>query len=254
MSARLKIAALAASLIAGVVAGADSAAAQNDPVIVVPGRAGVPVMMYGIDVSGAVIEGETSLNRPDGAYPPTVIMRYWPPDHYRNPGAYFPATGHKPRYGRREVIPPADRPMPVPARPFYRDWMIESAPGPASTPAPYDPAAGDGGAPNGGAVNGGAANGGAANGGGAAFGARQGLPPSAAQFPMVSPRPRFHDAPPPPHVNPASLPPHAHPAPLPPHVHPAPLPPHVHAGPPPPRVHPARPRPRVHRAPPPHRP
>jgi len=250
MSARLKIAALAAGLIAGVVAGADSAAAQNDPVIVVPGRPGVPVMMYGVDVSGAVIEGETSLNRPDGAYPPTVIMRYWPPDHYRNPGAYFPATGHKPQYGRQEVIPPADRQMPVRAKPFYRDWMIESAPGPASTPAPYDPAAGNdgapnGGAPNGGAVNGGAANGGAANGGGAAFGARQGLPPSAAQFPMVSPRPRFHHAPPPPHVNPASLPPHAHPA---------PLPPHVHAGPPPPRVHPARPRPRVHRAPPPHRP
>ena len=241
MSARLKIAALAAGLIAGVVAGADSAAAQNDPVIVVPGRAGVPVMMYGVDVSGAVIEGETSLNRPDGAYPPTVIMRYWPPDHYRNPGAYFPATGHKPQYGRQEVIPPADRQMPVRAKPFYRDWMIESAPGPASTPAPYDPAAGNdgapnGGAPNGGAVNGGAANGGAANGGGAAFGARQGLPPSAAQFPMVSPRSRFHPFPPPPRF------------------HPAPLPPHVHAGPPPPRVHPARPRPRVHRAPPPHRP
>jgi hypothetical protein len=239
MSARLKIAALAAGLIAGVVAGADSAAAQNDPVIVVPGRPGVPVMMYGVDVSGAVIEGETSLNRPDGAYPPTVIMRYWPPDHYRNPGAYFPATGHKPRYGRREVIPPPDRPMPVPAKPYYRDWMIESAPGPASTPAPYDPAAGNGGAPNGGAVNGGAAN------GGAALGAGQGLPPSAARTPMVSPRPRFHHAPPSPHVNPASLPSHAHPA---------PLPPHVHAGPPPLRVHPARPRPRVHLAPPPHRP
>jgi hypothetical protein len=139
MSARLKTAALAASLIAGVVAGADSAAAQNDPVIVVPGRPGVPVMMYGVDVSGAVIEGQTSLNRPDGAYPPTVIMRYWPPNHYRNPGAYFPATGHKPHYGRREVIPPPDRPMPVPAKPYYRDWMIESAPGPVSAPVPFDP-------------------------------------------------------------------------------------------------------------------
>ena len=139
MSARLKIAALAAGLIAGVVAGADSAAAQNDPVIVVPGRPGVPVMMYGVDVSGAVIEGQTSLNRPDGAYPPTVIMRYWPPDRYRNPGAYFPATGHKPQYGRREVIPPPDRQMPVPAKPYYRDWMIESAPGPVSAPVPFDP-------------------------------------------------------------------------------------------------------------------
>ena len=247
MSARLKIAALAASLIAGVAAGADSAAAQNDPVIVVPGRPGVPVMMYGVDVSGAVIEGQTSLNRPDGAYPPTVIMRYWPPDHYRNPGAYFPATGHKPHYGRREVIPPADRQMPVPAKPYYRDWMIESAPGPVSAPVPYDPAAANGGAPNGGAVNGGAVN------GGAGFGAGQG-PPSAgaAQSPLVSPArrgaeereerggereegmrrrgeerertPRVHFAPPPPRV---------HPAPPPPRVHPAPLRPRVHLAPPP---------------------
>src|SRR3954451_1703938 len=89
MSARLKIV-LAAGLIAGLLAAADSAAAQNDPVFVVPGRQGVPVTRYGVDVSGAVIEGETSLNRPDGAYPPTVIMRYWPADRYRAPGAYFP--------------------------------------------------------------------------------------------------------------------------------------------------------------------
>ena len=129
---------LAVSLIAGVVAGADSAAAQTEPVIVVPGRPGVPVMMNGVDVSGAVIEGEFGLNRPDSGYPRTVIMRYWPPDYYRTPGAYFPATGHRPRYGRREVIPPPDRHMPAPAEPYYRNWMIESAPGPVSTPVPFD--------------------------------------------------------------------------------------------------------------------
>jgi hypothetical protein len=129
---------LAVSLIAGVVAGADSAAAQTEPVIVVPGRPGVPVMMNGVDVSGAVIEGEFGLNRPDSGYPRTVIMRYWPPEYYRTPGAYFPATGHRPRYGRREVIPPPDRHMPAPAEPYYRDWMIESAPGPVSTPVPFD--------------------------------------------------------------------------------------------------------------------
>jgi hypothetical protein len=252
MSARLKIAVLAASLIPGVVAGADSAAAQNDPVIVVPGRPGVPVMMNGVDVSGAVIEGETSLNRPDGAYPPTVIMRYWPPEHYRNPGPYFPATGHKPHYGRREVIPPADRQMPARAQRFYRDWSIESAPGPVSPTVPSDPAA------NGGAY-GGAANGGALN-GGAGFGAGQGLPSAAAQSPMVSPgrrgeeereerrgerqerrgeegktrrgeererAPLFHPGSPP---SP---------------VHHAPPPRRVHSGPPPRRVHRA-PRPHTH--------
>ena len=223
--------ALFSSLIAGTVVAADSAAAQTEPVIVVPGRPGVPVMMNGVDVSGAIIEGEFGLNRPDSGYPRTVIMRYWPPDYYRAPGAYFPATGHKPQYGRREVIPPPDRQMPVPAKRYYRDWMIESAPGPASTPAPYDPAAGNGGAANGGAANGGAVNGGAVNGGavngGAALGARQGLPPAAAaRSPMFSPLP------------------HIHPAPLPPHVHPAPLAPRIHPAPPPRRVHLA-PRPRT---------
>jgi len=100
----LKIAALAASLIAGVAAGPIRRRRRTIRSSGA-GPSGRAVMMYGVDVSGAVIEGQTSLNRPDGAYPPTVIMRYWPPDHYRNPGAYFPATGHKPQYGRREVIP-----------------------------------------------------------------------------------------------------------------------------------------------------
>ena len=130
-----------ALLAGGLLAAADPAAAQTEPVIVVPGRAGVPVMMYGVDVSGAVIEGEFGLNRPGSGYPPTVIMRYWPPPVYGQPGAYRPATGQRPRYGRLEVIPPANRRMPVPAEPFYRDWGIQSAPGPVSTPVPYDPPA-----------------------------------------------------------------------------------------------------------------
>jgi hypothetical protein len=112
---------------------AGPAAADNEPVIVVPGRPGVPVMMYGVDVSGAVIEGEWGLNRP-GVVAPTVIMRYWPRDFYGTPGAYFPATGHRPRVGRLEVVPPANRRLPPPAEPFYRDWSIESAPGPVSPP------------------------------------------------------------------------------------------------------------------------
>jgi hypothetical protein len=114
------------------------AAADNEPVIVVPGRAGVPVMMYGLDVSGAVIEGEWGLNRP-GVIAPTVIMRYWPPDLYPAPGGYFPATGHRPRYGRLEVIPPPNRRLPPPAEPYYREWGIQSAPAPATIPVPYDP-------------------------------------------------------------------------------------------------------------------
>jgi hypothetical protein len=114
------------------------AAAENEPVIVVPGRAGVPVMMYGVDVSGAVIEGEWGLNRP-GVVAPTVIMHYWPPEPNATPGGYFPATGHRPPYGRLERIPPPNRRLPPPAEPYYREWGIESAPGPVTAPVPYDP-------------------------------------------------------------------------------------------------------------------
>ncbi len=114
------------------------ACAQNEPVIVVPGHPGVPVMMYGIDVSGAVIEGEFGLNRP-GQVAPTVILPYPAPILFTPPpGGYFPATGYRPRSGRLEVIPP-NRRGPQTAAPFYRGWGIESAPTPATEPTPPQP-------------------------------------------------------------------------------------------------------------------
>src|SRR6201992_4448701 len=93
------------ALLVGLMAAAPQVArADNEPVIVIPGRAGVPVLMYGVDVSGAVIEGEWGLNRP-GVVSPTVIMRYWGHDVYETPSAYYPTTGHQPRVGRLEGIP-----------------------------------------------------------------------------------------------------------------------------------------------------
>ena len=103
---------LAGGLALAALAAAAPALAENGPVIVIPGRAGVPVMMYGVDVSGAVIEGEWGLNRP-GVVAPTVIMRYWGHDVYATPSAYFPTTGQQPRVGRLEVIPPPNRRGPV---------------------------------------------------------------------------------------------------------------------------------------------
>src|SRR5215813_10488501 len=97
--------AVAAALASGALVVPPPAAADNEPVLVVPGRAGVPVMINGVDASGAVIEGEWGLNRP-GVVTPTVIMpyhmRYWVPDDEANVGPYFPRTGHKPRVGRHE--------------------------------------------------------------------------------------------------------------------------------------------------------
>lgn len=111
--------------------------AQNEPVIVVPGRPGVPVMMYGVDVSGAVIEGEFGLNRP-GQVAPTVIMPYASQALFPVPGAYFPRSGQQPRTGRLEVIPP-NRRGPQTGEPFFRAWGIESMPTPATEPVPHDP-------------------------------------------------------------------------------------------------------------------
>jgi hypothetical protein len=131
--------ALIAGLALGVVATPRPAAADNEPVIVVPGRAGVPVMMNGVDVSGAVIEGEWGLNRP-GVVAPTVIMPYWrvwAPSDEQDVGPYFPTTGHRPRYGRHEIIPPANRRKPRPAERYFREWHSESEPSPATSPAPF---------------------------------------------------------------------------------------------------------------------
>ena len=50
------------------------ALAQRAPVIVIPGKPGVPVYINGIDASWAVVEGEFGLDRP-GEVTPTVTYR-----------------------------------------------------------------------------------------------------------------------------------------------------------------------------------
>jgi hypothetical protein len=128
---------LAAGGLAAVLLSIGPAAADNEPVIVVPGRPGVPVMMYGVDVSGAVIVGEWGLNRP-GVVAPIVIMPPVVPIYQATPGGYFPATGHRPPYGRLEIVPPHRR-LPRPAQPFFREWSSQSEPTPATEPADMPP-------------------------------------------------------------------------------------------------------------------
>jgi hypothetical protein len=62
-------------------------------------------------------------------YEPGVVTRaYWEAP-WRN-RHYFPADGHKPRYGRQENLH-ARRVAAVPAEPFYRGWTnAEPAVGP----------------------------------------------------------------------------------------------------------------------------
>ena len=131
-------------------AGGAIAGADTQPVIVVPGRSGVPVMMDGQDVSGAVLEGEWGLARghtgitvipPRPLADPRYPGRNPPPPALRGQlsGGFFPGTGRKPRLGRDEVIPPANRPMPPKAESFRRGWWSESPGFPATMEQPRYP-------------------------------------------------------------------------------------------------------------------
>jgi hypothetical protein len=117
---------------------ASPALAQREPVIVIPGKPGVPVYINGIDASWGVVEGEFGLDRP-GVVAPTVTYRPLVISvPYRVPG-YYPATGRRPGYGRLEIVPPANRALPPPAPTYYRNWSIESAPGLFTEYPPFDP-------------------------------------------------------------------------------------------------------------------
>ncbi len=126
--------------------GASPAFAQRIPSVVIPGRPDVPVIINGIDASWSVVEGDYGLDRPIGMVP-TVIYRPFAvvvPEPDRGPArrrvygpAYFPSTGERPGYGRLEVVPPPNRPLPPPAESFYQSWSSQSAPGPVTTYPPF---------------------------------------------------------------------------------------------------------------------
>ena len=113
------------------VLGASPALAQRAPEIVIPGRPDVPVLINGVDVSYAVIEGDFGLDRP-GEMSPTIIYGARPllllPYYnfgYGAPG-YYPRSGKRPGYGRLEVVP-RHRHIPPPAPSYFRYWSADSA-------------------------------------------------------------------------------------------------------------------------------
>ena len=99
-----------------------AAHAQTGPVVVIPGRAGVPVTVNGVDVSGAVIYGDWGLARPGhGELIVEGPVAYAAPWSARG---YFPSAGHAPRYGRDEVEPVRRRGRPDTS--YSRTWGAES--------------------------------------------------------------------------------------------------------------------------------
>jgi hypothetical protein len=123
--------------------------ADSGPVIVIPSRPGIPVIINGRDASYAVVEGDWGLSRP-GAVPVTVIggSPVLPNEVYRRRNSYIPKYGRAPERGRYEVEPAADRALPEPAESFSRSWSTSSdtaAPATITDPATF---------PNNGNING----------------------------------------------------------------------------------------------------
>jgi hypothetical protein len=129
MRAVLMIAAACAATLAA------PACAQTGPVIAIPGKVGVPVIMNGVIVDGAVIWGDWGLARPThGVVVDGLVEFTEPPQDSR---AYYPKTGRTPRVGRQEIQPKQHRPTQTN---FRRDWSTQSDfSRPVTEYPPYDP-------------------------------------------------------------------------------------------------------------------
>jgi hypothetical protein len=123
--------AASALLLAASVCGAR---ADHAPSFVVPGKAGVPVLIYGYDASWGVVEGDWGLSRP-GQLP--LAVNYAPQQIYPvRERPYYPKTGHKPRSGRLEIHTSA--PLHAP-RSFHRGWSTQSGSTDITNYPPLDP-------------------------------------------------------------------------------------------------------------------
>jgi len=105
--------------------------------LVIPGRPGVPILLYGVDISYAVVEGSFGLGKGVQNQPTVFGGRYV--DLEPNVGHYYPSMGLRPGYGRLEIEPPANRKLPRPAASYHQSWSAQSAPQPAQPAQPEVP-------------------------------------------------------------------------------------------------------------------
>jgi hypothetical protein len=110
-----------------------SAALADGFDVVIPGRPGVPIIINGIDVSFAVIEGDFGLGK--GYPPPLTIYGGHVVDPVPEVGHYYPSLGLRPGYGRLEIEPPANRKLPKPAESYHESWGAQSQALPPDIPA-----------------------------------------------------------------------------------------------------------------------
>jgi hypothetical protein len=122
--------ALAAAMMIGTTL---TAMADSGPVIVIPSRPGVPIIINGRDASYAVVEGDWGLARSIHVQP--TVYGGW--DEYVGPpvGHYYPSAGRLPGYGRLEIVAPDNgRPSPQ-AQSYRQSWSAQSAPPRIEPPA-----------------------------------------------------------------------------------------------------------------------
>lgn len=115
------------------------AAADGGFSIVVPGRAGVPIVINGVDASWAVVESDWGLAKNVHMQPTVYGGRVV--DVGTPVGHYYPSSGHAPGYGRLEIQPPANRRLPQPAPSYQKSWSMQSAPSAVANDVPLDPPA-----------------------------------------------------------------------------------------------------------------
>ncbi len=133
-------AARALLLLIGTTLPALSPASANDGFsVVIPGRAGVPIVINGVDASWAVVEGDWGLAKNIHVQPTVYGGRIVDPGP--QVGHYYPSAGHIPGYGRLEIQPPADRKLPPRAQSFHQSWSVHSTPQPAQSDVPFNPPA-----------------------------------------------------------------------------------------------------------------
>jgi hypothetical protein len=118
--------------------GATAANAQYGPVLVIPGKPGIPVIVNGYDASYTVVEGDWGLARPGQVTPVIAGGPLIVPAPYHT-GPYYPYQGRRPGYGRREIEPPPNRRLPQSPPSYHRQWGIESMPLPADVDPPANP-------------------------------------------------------------------------------------------------------------------
>lgn len=120
----------------GCLLGIAPARADHQPALAVPGNPRAPVIIDGYDASWAVVEGDWGLYRA-GQVTPTVYYPYALSVDRWHPRSYYPFTGKRPRVGRYEIIPPANRRLPPRAESFYRYWSNDGPPVPVTVQTEY---------------------------------------------------------------------------------------------------------------------